>query len=205
MRRLTKVLTTVSFLGLLFCAATMCGQQEKKGEPEKEKKAEVKLFQYIGAKKCKPCHFTKKHGEQYGKWEAGPHAGAYDTLASQEALEIGKKLKLKEEPQKSGECLVCHVTAYGVADSLKAETLTLEEGVSCEACHGPGSEYKSMKVMKAITAGTQAREEVGLIKPTEEVCVGCHNKKSPVFKGFKFDEYFKQIAHPIPPPPKKKE
>ena len=38
----------------------------------------------------------------------------------------------------------------------------------------------------------------GLIMPTEEVCVACHNDESPHFKGFDFAEYVKQITHPNP-------
>jgi hypothetical protein len=45
-------------------------------------------------------------------------------------------------------------------------------GVQCEACHGPGSEYKSMKVMKDREASIAA----GLIVPDEATCRGCHEK-----------------------------
>ncbi len=39
----------------------------------------------------------------------------------------------------------------------------------------------------------------GLILPTEEVCLQCHNDESPQIKGFNFDEYVKKIEHPRPP------
>jgi len=38
----------------------------------------------------------------------------------------------------------------------------------------------------------------GLIIPTKEVCVKCHNKENPFFKEFNFDEAFKKISHPDP-------
>jgi len=74
----------------------------------------------------------------------------------------------------------------------------MEEGVSCEACHGPGSQYKSLKVMKDIAAGTVKGADVGLATPDKTLCVKCHNTKSPTFKEFKFEEAAKKIAHPLP-------
>jgi len=34
--------------------------------------------------------------------------------------------------------------------------------------------------------------------PTADTCTKCHNKESPSFKAFNFDEYKKKIAHPDP-------
>ena len=184
--------------GLVFSVGTMCSEQEKAKSGEKEKAPE-KVFSYVGYKKCKPCHLGSKIGAQSKVWEKGPHAKAYAELASEHSLKVAKEKKLKEEPQKSAECLSCHVTAYGVPDSLKSERLTYEEGVSCEACHGPGSDYWSNKVMKALRAGTQNPKEVGLWEPNEELCVTCHNENSPTYKPFKYSEAVKAIAHPYPP------
>jgi hypothetical protein len=195
--RLFKFLAILVAVGLIFSAGTMCSDQgegttQDKAKPE-EKKAPEKVFSYLGLKKCKMCHIKY----QYKVWEEGPHAKAYEELASEKSLEVAKKLKLKEEPQKSADCLSCHVTAYGVADSLKTK-VTLEEGVSCEACHGPGSDYGPIKVMRALTAGKQDPKEVGLWAQTEELCVKCHNEDSPTYKPFKFKEAVQAIAHPYP-------
>ena len=111
-----------------------------------------------------------------------------------------EKAGIKGDPQQAAECLVCHVTAYNAPAAQKEATLTMEEGVSCEACHGAGSEYKSMKVMKDITAGKAKRADFGLIAPDEAVCKTCHNPKSPTYKEFKFEEAVKKIAHPLPKP-----
>ena len=195
--RFVKLLAVLVAFGIVFSVGTMCSEQEK-GKTQvqaktEEKKAPEKIFSYVGLSKCKPCHI--KH--QHKVWKNGPHAKAYEELASEKSLEVAKKLKLKEEPQKSAECLSCHLTAYGVADSLKTK-ITLEEGVSCEACHGPGSDYYPMKVMKALTAGKQDPKVVGLWAQTEELCVTCHNEKSPTYKPFKFKEAVQAIAHPYP-------
>ena len=154
---------------------------------------EEQTFSYVGVDKCKMCHKTKKSGNQYELWLNGPHAKAYEVLASEQAMNIAKDLGI-EDPQKSDQCLSCHVTAHAVDAKLKEETLTMEEGVSCEQCHGPGSAYKKMTLMKD-------REKAianGLIIPTEETCLQCHNENSPTYKPFKFEERVKLIAHPVP-------
>ncbi len=134
---------------------------------------------YIGATKCKMCHNKADKGEQYNKWAAGPHAKAMDALTGDE----------KTNPK----CLKCHSTAASVDQSLVA-TIKVEEGVSCESCHGPGSAYKSIPIMKDRAKSVAA----GLIIPDETVCKKCHNEESPNYKGFNFDEYFAKIAHPNP-------
>jgi hypothetical protein len=52
--------------------------------------------------------------------------------------------------------------------------------------------------MESITSGETEAASVGLVMPTEETCVKCHNEKSPSFKGFDFATASKKIAHPIP-------
>jgi len=154
---------------------------------------------FIGAKKCKMCHMSKKRGDQWNKWSEGPHSKAFTVLASEESKAIAEKLGLSKDPQQAPECLKCHVTGYGVPASAKeASFAPEEEGVGCEACHGAGSLYKSMKVMKALTAGEQDPKEVGLLDPNEALCVTCHNEESPTYKPFVFCEAAAKIAHPIP-------
>ena len=56
------------------------------------KKEAVPEFQYVGVAGCKTCHKSAKSGEQLKKWQEGPHAGAYATLATEESAAIAKKL-----------------------------------------------------------------------------------------------------------------
>jgi len=165
---------------------------------QEAKKAEASKFKYIGVKKCKMCHKGEKKGKIFEIWQERSHAKAYATLATDHSKEVAKKAGVAGDPQKAAECLICHVTAYDVPAGQKTATLTLEEGVSCEACHGPGSAYKSTKIKKQIVAGTLKGADYGLIEPNNEVCVKCHNPKSPTYKEFKFEEKVKAIAHFIP-------
>ncbi len=152
---------------------------------------------FIGADKCKICHKTKKQGEQYKKWSEGPHAKAYEALASEEAKAVAAKRDIKD-PQAAPECLKCHVTAYGVDEKHLGPKYSISDGVGCESCHGAGGDYTTRKTMVAITKGEIDPASVGLIKPDEKVCTGCHNEESPTYKKFEFDKMAAKIAHPIP-------
>jgi len=164
--------------------------QGEKAKPE-EKKAEP-TFQYVGVKSCKMCHKSKKSGNQHGVWLKGPHAGAYATLATEESAEIAKKLGIEVPPQEAAECLSCHATAYGLKkEQIAKAALKLEHGVQCESCHGPGSAYKKLTVMKNHEKAVAA----GLWETTEEMCVKCHNKQSPTYKVFDFEKKSAMIAH----------
>jgi len=154
-------------------------------------------YDYIGVAKCKTCHKKESTGDQFGKWSAGPHAKAFEVLASEKAVAKAKELGLGD-PQKEPKCLGCHVTAFPVMGDLENQTITMEEGVSCESCHGPGSGYKSLKTMKALTAGEIEPASVGLVLPDEKTCVGCHNPENPFHKEFVFKDYYAKIKHEIP-------
>lgn len=156
------------------------------------------VFRYVGAAGCKTCHSNvKMGGEEQKVWAASKHATAFATLATPAALEIAKKKNIAD-PQKADACLKCHVTGFGAAADLKAATWKAEDGVTCEACHGPGSEYKAMTVMKALVAGTTKPETVGLLKPGEKTCLTCHNPESPTYKEFKYAEMYGKIKHGPP-------
>jgi hypothetical protein len=154
--------------------------------------------QYVGAKKCKTCHNSEKGGAQFKHWTESKHSKAFETLAGEKAKAIAKEKGI-EDPQKAAECLACHQTGYGEAAANFAASYVATEGVTCEACHGAGSHYLKMKTMAGIRDKTLKAEEYGLVKPTQERCVQCHNEKSPTFKAFTFADDSTKIAHPIPP------
>jgi hypothetical protein len=156
--------------------------------------AQEKSFKYVGVKKCKTCHKKAKDGEQYKIWSEGPHAKAMKTLSSEKALKFAKENGIAD-PAKEPKCLKCHSTAGATDIKLHEKTLTIEEGVSCESCHGPGSEYKKKKTMK----NHELSLKNGLIIPNEKTCITCHTEEgNAFFKPFDFEKRVKKIAHPIP-------
>ena len=149
-------------------------------------------FKYIGASKCKMCHNKPAKGEQFNKWMEGPHAKAMKTLSSEQSMEIAKAKGIADPTTDAG-CLKCHSTV-GHIDAKLVASIKIDEGVSCESCHGPGSMYKGVSVMK----NRELSMKKGLILPTEEVCVTCHNEESPTYKPFNYEEKVALMAHPDP-------
>jgi hypothetical protein len=151
---------------------------------------------YLGVKACAgACHKSEKQGNQLGIWEKTGHAQAYTTLTTAKANEIAKAKGLTTPAGESPECLQCHTLR---ADAKADVSL----GVQCEICHGPGSGYKNMSVMKdkaqAIAAGmTEYKDDAAI----EKQCRTCHNEKSPTFKEFNFAERWAKIRHPKPKNP----
>jgi hypothetical protein len=188
MKKTAVILMSIGLM--LFLMSTIVTAQEKPAAEGKAAPAKV-VHKYIGSTKCKMCHGAST-GNQYKIWADSKHAKAYEALGTQEADSVGMKLGV-ERPQESDKCLVCHVTGFSAPTEAKAATFDKSEGVGCEACHGPGSDYMSMKVMKDKPTAIAA----GLIVPNEKTCVGCHNEKSPTYKTFVMADFVKKIAHPI--------
>ncbi len=137
---------------------------------------------YIGVKACGLCHKAAATGNQLGQWEKTKHAQAYATLTTAQANDIAKAKGLAKPAAESPECLECHaITDTPVAGSK----MDPKEGVQCERCHGPGSAYKGMAVMKdrgkSIAAGMTEYADKAAI---EAQCRKCHNERSPTMKAF---------------------
>ncbi len=113
----------------------------------------------IGAEKCG----KMCHKVQYNSWLETDHAKAMESL--------------KPEEQKKEDCLSCHRMAEGL------------DGVQCESCHGPGSEYKSMSAMK----DPEKAKAAGLKAPDEALCKTCHNPESQIYREFNFAESVKKV------------
>lgn len=152
---------------------------------------------YVGTKMCKACHNSEKQGKQFVVWSKTKHSEAYKTLATAKADEIAKSKGISKPAAEAPECLECH--ARPVDPKLADKGYDPKDGVQCETCHGAGSAYKNMTIMKdkmmAVTAGLTDFKDNAAI---EKWCKTCHNEKSPTFKGFKFDEMWGKIKHPIP-------
>jgi len=151
--------------------------------------------QFVGAPKCMMCHKSERRGNQWDKWSSGPHAKAFETLKSEQSKKIAADMGIAD-PTTAEKCLKCHVTGHGSA--AKAETFSNSEGVTCEACHGPGSVYKSMKVMKALADGSQDAQAVSFMPGDAETCRSCHNPESPTYRPFDYDKKWALIDHSIP-------
>jgi hypothetical protein len=147
-------------------------------------------FTYVGADKCKICHKTAKQGEQYPKWEARKHSKSFQALATDQAKEIAQQAGI-ENPSESAKCLICHGPLFEKAPQLK------EEGVTCEVCHGRGSDYKKLSIMK--NREESAKNGLILYGSPEEIkkqCLTCHANAHD--KPFDFSTAWEKVKHPKP-------
>lgn len=142
-------------------------------------------FTYVGANKCKTCHKIEKQGKQFSIWEEGKHSKSFIALTSEET-----KAKVPDAPD-NPECLKCHSPIYEKAPELK------EEGITCEVCHGSGSAYKKLSIMKSreesIKNGLIVYETAEKIKG---LCLSCHENAHD--KPFDFAAAWEKIKHPVP-------
>lgn len=84
-------------------------------------------------------------------------------------------------------CKVCHKIQFASwAETAHARrTPPLE----CESCHGPGSEYKALSIMK----DPEKARAAGLVIPTATFCANCHKR------GWTDEMLRKAHAHKAPP------
>ena len=151
---------------------------------------------YVGVKSCGMCHKSEKSGQQLSIWEGSKHSKAFEVLLSDEANKIATEKGFTTKASETPECLKCHATGYNVDASKLEKNFQIEQGVQCETCHGPGSDYKSKKIMEnkeeAIAKGLKIYD-----KP-EDLCITCHNAESPTMTEFNFAESWAKIKHNKP-------
>jgi len=141
---------------LVMMAVAAVGQQAQPAAPEPAPPADQ---HYIGTKKCAACHF-----DQFLKWRGTKHSKAFEVLTA--------------KYENDAKCLKCHTTGFGEATGFKTAADLDLKGVSCEACHGPGSKHEELSKPFANAKPTPeqekiARDSIWKMLP-QNVCVSCH-------------------------------
>jgi hypothetical protein len=103
------------------------------------------------------------------------HARAYNVLFNAKSARIVRNMHLKRKANEEPLCLDCHSTA--VSPQLVSGRIDIEDGVQCEACHGPASGWRDSHTQ----AGWTHEQSVGLgmtnlraISTRATVCLSCH-------------------------------
>jgi hypothetical protein len=147
-------------------------------------------FTYVGSAKCAICHKTETQGKQFPIWQGTKHSQSFAALSSPQAADVAKQANV-QNPAECPDCFKCHAPLYEKAAELKAE------GVTCEVCHGPGSEYKKLNIMKDLALAKQN----GLIvydnqDAVMKKCLTCHANAHG--KSFDFATAVEKIKHNKP-------
>jgi nitrate/TMAO reductase-like tetraheme cytochrome c subunit len=147
---------------------------------------------YVGSAACRECHLPRERGGQYVQWLQSRHALAYWHLATDWAMFLAKLRPYYQDLvdcRGDDRCLMCHTTAAQDDDALLAADFDAGEGVGCETCHGPGSDYMDPEIMSDRERFLAA----GGIVPDEATCRRCHRNDQ-----FVFAEFWPRVAHPLP-------
>jgi excinuclease UvrABC ATPase subunit len=155
------------------------------------------FFKYVGIKSCAAtCHKGDSKGRQLEIWQDSKHSKAFLDLQTPEADQIAKDKGFNTPAAETPLCIKCHVLGKDIDPEELSDTFDKTEGVQCESCHGPGSEYKKLSIMKdkqqALANGLVLHEDGA------EFCKTCHNSDSPTFKSFDYNESWDKIKHTDP-------
>jgi hypothetical protein len=114
---------------------------------------------------------------EYSIWAGqDKHARAYNVLSNAVSVRMGKILGLEDAPNRSEKCLVCH--SLNAKPDQRAQTLqNLEDGVSCESCHGPAVGWLGPHTLKNQTHEQNIKlgmyDDRDLVRRSER-CLTCH-------------------------------
>ena len=141
--------------------------------------------QFVGTAGCKSSSCHGGAGEkrsQYFTWvQQDFHARAYAVLVDARSARMAETLSLPAA-QTSERCTVCHSPLQSVAPARLAKTARVDEGVSCESCHGAagpwlrGHTRKDWSYATRVTAGMHDLRNFYVRANT---CVACHQNLAP--------------------------
>lgn len=100
---------------------------------------------------------------------------AYQVLFEERSKRITKNLGIREAPHQAKLCVDCH--AHNPPPALRGERFKVEDGVSCEACHGPAEKWIEAHV---APGATHAKNLAKGLYPTSDpvaqarLCLSCH-------------------------------
>lgn len=102
------------------------------------------------------------------------HSKAYQALLGPESRQIAKNLKI-EAPETAALCLNCHST--NAPGNQRASTFDVADGVTCESCHGPASNWLGPHTTRGWTHEQSVK--LGMIDTKDvrkrlDVCLSCH-------------------------------
>jgi hypothetical protein len=111
---------------------------------------------------------------EYSTWAVSDkHARSSTVLNNDISKRMGRILKV--QPETSDKCLDCH--KLNVAQSEQSRSFDMGDGVSCESCHGPASEWLGPHTTREWTHERSVK--AGMIDARDPIrraenCLSCH-------------------------------
>ncbi len=172
--------------GILFGAAlAFCGALRAQAFPDPDALARSEPGRYVGIATCGTanCHgstLPRKERRvlqnEYFTWDKkDAHRRAYEVLFDARSATIVRNLRLPRPAYETKRCLDCH--AFVVPEGLQAARLEIEDGLSCESCHGPASGWLEGHRAEGWTHADSVRAGMRDLKDFSVragLCLSCH-------------------------------
>ncbi len=147
--------------------------------------AEPPTGQYLGVASCAssgchgsthPLQTTRVLQNEYYTWlRSDRHSGSYNVLFNPVSARIARNMRLQKKPYQEEVCLGCHSTS--VPARLIAGRVDAEDGVQCEACHGPASGWRAQHTDKGWThqqSVARGMTDLHDLRNRAALCDSCH-------------------------------
>lgn len=140
---------------------------------------------YVGVASCvnSGCHGATvplnaqrvRQNEYYTWLHSDRHAQAYNVLFNPLSARIARNMRLKAKPYQEKVCLDCHST--NVTPAMVSGRIDAEDGVQCEACHGPASGWRAEHVQPGWTHPQSVQRgmlDLRDVRVRGHLCDSCH-------------------------------
>src|SRR5205807_2566005 len=149
-----KRLALITLMALTLLALAATGQQPSNPATQQPvsqpgNQATGQPGNYAGVASCvssgchgstQPLNATRILQNEYYTWlNSDRHAAAYNVLFNDRSARIAKNMRLRKKAYEESACLDCHPT--NVPARLISGHIDPDDGVQCEASHGPASEW----------------------------------------------------------------
>src|SRR5260221_646869 len=128
----------------------------------------------VGA--TQPLHAARVLQNEYYTWlNKDRHATADNVLFSERSARIARNMHLQKKAYQEAACLDCHST--NVPAKLVSGHIDPEDGVQCEACHGPSSGWRAEHTMAGWTheqSVARGMTDLRSISTRGTLCLSCH-------------------------------
>jgi hypothetical protein len=123
-----------------------------------------------------PLNATRILQNEYYTWlNNDRHAHAYNVLFNERSARIAKNMRLRRKAYEESACLDCHSTY--VLPTMVSGRIDPEDGVQCEACHGPAGGWRNEHAQPGWTHEQSVAHGMTDLRDTRNrshTCNGCH-------------------------------
>ncbi len=123
-----------------------------------------------------PLNAARVLQNEYYTWLSGDrHAQAYNVLFSERSARVTRNMRLRRKPYEEAVCLDCHST--NVPARLVSGKVDREDGIQCEACHGPASGWRAEHTQAGWTheqSVARGMADLRNIPVRASGCLSCH-------------------------------